>query len=597
MRSNEQACMADELRGVERRLFSASPVEAEELLAPFLDANAPVEIRAESLCLLALREAHSASSAGLDAAGQHVAAAAALDCSARRVHARMAHARGYIGFKRGSRSIVVWELNRAVELYEDDWVCAQVFDTLGMFYRDLAGDLDRARAYFLASYAMKRGRAGVEDSEDWIGLAITCGNLGVLELRCENAYEAERWIREDLALVLENGRPAFSEAIARVLLADALILSGADKNDEARRELIQALEIAPQHTQPRALALGGLARLAALEGREDEARSRLAEARVLARALSLEELVYELAMTEGLLQQRQARTGTDRAALAARRAFQDARRGFSALNKHLHACNAAVAQADLLVQVGDRAEATRILVETALPDAERSLFGQVQPLARIEAKLAELDRWEGLRVKHRRMLGGVAEAEHTGRLHGVRQRVAVWTCDIRGFTQYCEQTESSHVVEMLNRFFRWIGQPIIDAGGCIDKYIGDNVLAYFREPEQAVGVALATLTRVQDINAQRVHLDEPELGVGIGIATGEVLMGGIGFARKLEHTMIGTPVNRACRLVGEAAGGEVIVDQATRDAVSGVFVCHDRPPLEFKGLGVVPHYQVGARRR
>jgi class 3 adenylate cyclase/tetratricopeptide (TPR) repeat protein len=588
------AAARTELDRLAGELFERPPAEAETILGKLLAAGTPAEVRAQALGMLALRQAHAGSPAGLAAAQDSVDRAAALEPQGADTLARLAHARGYLAFKLGTRTTALFELNRAAELYGSHPRRAQVVDTLGMLFRDLYGDVARARAYFERSYELKKGQSEAA-GHDWIGLAITCGNLGQLELACERFDAAERWLREDLEVVLGHVREPFAEAIARVLLGEALLGQGSARRDEARTELDRALAVAPGGSQPRAEALVARARVALADDDEPTARQHLREARSLAERHGFVAVLGTVRLAEGVLHRRKAARPADDDALAAARAFAEARRGFRALDLHPRAIEAAVAEADLSRQLGKDQEALRKLLDVALPEAERHLFGQLQPLERIEARIAEIDPWQALRVKQRRTLGGVPEEDQGGRLHGERRRLTVWTCDIRGFTRYCDQTDPDRVVEMLNRFFASIGQPIVDAGGCIDKYVGDNVLGYLANAEQAAGIALAALGRVAELNAQCRHLDEPEIAIGIGIATGEVIVGNIGFARKLEHTIIGTPVNRACRLVGEAGAGEILVDRATSDAIRGAFHCEPAATLHLKGLGEVPTFRLRGR--
>ncbi|MCS6901831.1 MAG: adenylate/guanylate cyclase domain-containing protein, partial [Myxococcales bacterium] len=210
-----------------------------------------------------------------------------------------------------------------------------------------------------------------------------------------------------------------------------------------------------------------------------------------------------------------------------------------------------------------------------------------------------------LRGRVRRMLGGVSEywllerrsrEYHRRRLQGERAWLTVWTCDLRGFTEVCARTEDPRqVVRMLNRFFARIGQVLLEQGGCIDKYVGDSILAYFQGEDAARRACEATLevfARLSMLNTERVHLGEPELRMGIGIATGWVVEGNVGFAGKLEHTIIGTPVNTACRLVAQAAGGQALLDDATARLLGEHQGLTAVGLVELKGLGQVQVFEL-----
>ena len=139
--------------------------------------------------------------------------------------------------------------------------------------------------------------------------------------------------------------------------------------------------------------------------------------------------------------------------------------------------------------------------------------------------------------------------------HGGERYVAILFADIRGFTSISEGKLPYDVVFLLNRYFRATGQAVQAAGGRLDKFIGDGVMAIFgldRAPETACRQALEAARRMalalDDLNeALSGDLDQP-LRIGIGLHAGPAIVGEMGYERAASLTAIGDTVNTASRL-------------------------------------------------
>ena len=146
--------------------------------------------------------------------------------------------------------------------------------------------------------------------------------------------------------------------------------------------------------------------------------------------------------------------------------------------------------------------------------------------------------------------------EEAGRLEEQVVRCSVLFVDIRRFTALAEVMPPARLIGTLNRYFERMLAAVEVDGGIVNKFGGDSLLAVFGSPlnptedhaRRAVRAALRMQTALAEFNREQAQDEMPELRVGFGLATGEVVAGKIGSSRKLEYTVIGDPVNLAARL-------------------------------------------------
>lgn len=153
-------------------------------------------------------------------------------------------------------------------------------------------------------------------------------------------------------------------------------------------------------------------------------------------------------------------------------------------------------------------------------------------------------------------------------LGGEEREVTVMFADVRGFTTLSEGLPPREVVSMLNLFLERMNEIVLKHGGAINKYIGDNLMAFWNAPYfqedhawKATQAALEMLGAIEDINAQQQFKTPVQFGIGIN--TGIVVVGNIGSQQRLEYTPIGDTVNVASRLSGVAEGGACLVGPGT----------------------------------
>jgi adenylate cyclase len=168
-------------------------------------------------------------------------------------------------------------------------------------------------------------------------------------------------------------------------------------------------------------------------------------------------------------------------------------------------------------------------------------------------------------------------------LGGDSLQVTVLFSDIRNFTTISERLGPRAVVEMLNTYLAQACEPILAQGGTVDKFIGDAVMAVFGSPvlypdhaRRALAAALGLAQKAREFRTwmQQRFADQelPDFAIGIGIHTGEAIIGNIGSPKRLEFTAIGDTVNTASRLEGltKELGWTIVASRSTIEAASGV---------------------------
>jgi len=168
-------------------------------------------------------------------------------------------------------------------------------------------------------------------------------------------------------------------------------------------------------------------------------------------------------------------------------------------------------------------------------------------------------------------------------LKGQEREISVLFADIRGFTALSEKLSPHEVVAMLNAYLGEMTESVLKQKGTLDKYIGDCIMAVFNSPlkqsdhiMRAIKTALDMQKAVDKISRTK---KVPTVQCGIGINTGEAVVGNIGSEKRVDYTAIGDTVNLASRLCSVAKGGQVIISKNTYSKV--------RDKVEAKKIGEV----------
>ncbi|MFW6333859.1 MAG: adenylate/guanylate cyclase domain-containing protein [Desulfosalsimonas sp.] len=159
-----------------------------------------------------------------------------------------------------------------------------------------------------------------------------------------------------------------------------------------------------------------------------------------------------------------------------------------------------------------------------------------------------------------------------------RRNVTVLFADIRSFTTIAERMEAEEVVEMLNEYFSEMVDIIFENGGLLDKFVGDQLIAVFglvdtgkNSPENAIRSAIEMQQATRRLMQRRRQAGLEYFEIGIGINTGNAIIGNIGSSNRMDYTVIGDCVNVAARLEEMARGGEIIIGQQAYLANTGEF--------------------------
>lgn len=172
------------------------------------------------------------------------------------------------------------------------------------------------------------------------------------------------------------------------------------------------------------------------------------------------------------------------------------------------------------------------------------------------------------------------------KLGGERKYVTALFSDVRGFTSLSEKMSPEDVVVLLNTYLNLQTTVIHYWGGSVDKYVGDEVMAIFEgrgNEINAVRAALEIQRYCSALNVARSADRQTPVFIGIGLNSGDVVMGNMGSESHMDHTVIGDNINIAARLCSIAQPGQVLVSKATANEIGDQATCKALPPVALKG--------------
>jgi len=177
------------------------------------------------------------------------------------------------------------------------------------------------------------------------------------------------------------------------------------------------------------------------------------------------------------------------------------------------------------------------------------------------------------------------------RLGGSKREVTVLMSDLRGYTRFAEHGDPAGVMAVLNDYLGHMAEIVIAHGGTINEFIGDAIFAVFGAPvehadhaERAAATALAMQRANDALNRANAERGRPVFEMGIGLHTGEAVVGNIGSEQRTKYAVVGAAVNLAARVEGCTVGGQILMTAATAERLAGL--AETVPPIsvELKGL-------------
>ena len=201
----------------------------------------------------------------------------------------------------------------------------------------------------------------------------------------------------------------------------------------------------------------------------------------------------------------------------------------------------------------------------------------------------------------------IVRQKEDANLASARRRMTVLFSDIRGFTSMSEKMTPEDVVTFLREYFTVMTDVVFQHGGTVDKYIGDGVMALYNVPfdqpdhaAQAVRTALVFQDRLKPLAGRFRAKYGTDLNCGVGIHTGDAVVGTIGSEQRLEYTAIGDTINLGSRLEGITKDFHVsiIISESTYEEVKGQFIMRYLGEVKIKGKEIpVKIYTVAESNR
>ncbi|MEH2315558.1 GAF domain-containing protein [Nostoc sp.] len=176
---------------------------------------------------------------------------------------------------------------------------------------------------------------------------------------------------------------------------------------------------------------------------------------------------------------------------------------------------------------------------------------------------------------------------------GERKEVTILFSDIRGYTTLTENLGAAEVVSLLNQYFETMVEAVFNYEGTLDKFIGDALMAVFGAPLpltenhawRAVQSALDMRRRLEEFNQRRIIQAQPQIRIGIGISSGDVVSGNIGSRKRMDYTVIGDSVNLSSRLeaVTKDYGCDILLSELTYELCSDRIWVRQLDKIRVKG--------------
>lgn len=176
-------------------------------------------------------------------------------------------------------------------------------------------------------------------------------------------------------------------------------------------------------------------------------------------------------------------------------------------------------------------------------------------------------------------------------LGGTRRKITILISDLRGFTATAERLSPEQVITILNFYLEYMADVITRYEGTIDEFMGDGILTLFGAPtvrdndtERAITCAIAMQQAMIPVNQQMQEWGFPPIEMGIGIHTGEVVVGNIGSEKRTKYGVVGSPVNLAYRIEACSVGGQILISENVLSEVQDIVQVDGQQTVQMKGV-------------
>ena len=239
--------------------------------------------------------------------------------------------------------------------------------------------------------------------------------------------------------------------------------------------------------------------------------------------------------------------------------------------------------------------------------------GYINLLERNEAHNALLESQKKLEVRNQfirdtfgrylsdDIVDSILESPEGMKLGGEKRIITVMMTDLRGFTAIGERLPAESVVSIINNYLEVMTEVILKYQGTIDEFIGDSILVIFGAPilrdddaQRSVACAIEMQISMDEVNRRNREAGFPEVAQGIGINTGELVVGNIGSEKRSKYGVVGRNVNLASRIESYTVGGQTLISESTLKSCGDILRIDDQMEVMPKGFKYpITIYEVG----
>ena len=200
------------------------------------------------------------------------------------------------------------------------------------------------------------------------------------------------------------------------------------------------------------------------------------------------------------------------------------------------------------------------------------------------------------------VVNAILESPTGASLGGEKRELTILMSDLRGFTSIGERMAAEDVVAIINIYLGLMTEIILKYEGTIDEFIGDAIFVIFGAPvisedhaQRAVACAIEMQEAMAEVNQRCRAANYPEVHQGIGINTGDIVVGNIGSEKRMKYGCVGRNVNLTARVESYTVGGQIFISESTRNSCGDILRIDDRMKVSPKGVREpITIYEVGA---